>query len=393
MVAPPKNQFIGSFQEHRQNDNGSEKTSSGEPHPTPLSLAEETQNISFSDIEKSKNVADEGTLVQNPLSKSLPPVSDAANLPRSGILSSSPAPLVVDLGHFLFLEASVAAKAVLHGSIIPSPTKTLVFKDSRGRASTASGSEPETYEQQAAVPGGGTGNLNPADASKLLNGSIPENPISSQILEDSSVPANKTVVFDFSSNPIPACAGGANKKSHVQVSKEAGILNLMKDPVSLKIGPQNPMSDLRGSVPSNIWARYLDVVWNDATVIVYEILKYSASDVQNPALEPPVATPAVKGPQADLGSLQIVAPVPAPGIPKSFADAVSSRSAENPAVVDGSDSHSPIGQTNFSRGIPTAIFSKEDGAQVSSFFKFALIGKFSYGKPDSFEISSEPLNN
>ncbi|KAL6573149.1 hypothetical protein OROMI_012765 [Orobanche minor] len=77
---------------------------------------------------------------------------------------------------------------------------------------------------------------------------------------------------------------------------------------------------------------------------------------------------AVIGQPADSANptnLQIVSPVQAPGNLVSFSAVVSGRLSENSfdGAVKGSDS--PIGQAVFSGSIPTAVFSKEDGAQMA----------------------------
>ncbi|KAL6550531.1 hypothetical protein OROMI_021019 [Orobanche minor] len=47
-----------------------------------------------------------------------------------------------------------------------------------------------------------------------------------------------------------------------------------------------------------------------------------------------------------------------------------------------------IGSTDFSGVLPTAVFTKEGCENVSAVYKNALIGKFSFGKPDNFAISN-----
>ncbi|KAL6582741.1 hypothetical protein OROMI_004819 [Orobanche minor] len=69
---------------------------------------------------------------------------------------------------------------------------------------------------------------------------------------------------------------------------------------------------------------------------------------------------------------------PAPAT-KSFRDAI----APEP-VVDV-----PFGSVDFSGGTPTAVFTREECEAVSDYYKFALIGKFTYGKPTNQVISEQ----
>ncbi|KAL6578125.1 hypothetical protein OROMI_010453 [Orobanche minor] len=52
-----------------------------------------------------------------------------------------------------------------------------------------------------------------------------------------------------------------------------------------------------------------------------------------------------------------------------------------------------IGTTDFSGPLPTAVFTKEECDNVSAVYKNALIGKFSFGKPDNFAIANCLFNN
>ncbi|KAL6510627.1 hypothetical protein OROHE_021244 [Orobanche hederae] len=52
-----------------------------------------------------------------------------------------------------------------------------------------------------------------------------------------------------------------------------------------------------------------------------------------------------------------------------------------------------IGSTDFSGPLPTAVFTKEECENVSVIYKNALIGKFSFGKPDNFAIANCLFNN
>ncbi|KAL6580717.1 hypothetical protein OROMI_006640 [Orobanche minor] len=115
------------------------------------------------------------------------------------------------------------------------------------------------------------------------------------------------------------------------------------------------VADLRGVVSEEVWARFPEAVWNDAAVIASEILKYSPSDV-SPTTPPPVP-PVVSAPVVALVNGQ------KPANPTSFADAVKGNSDADPVAVDGQETEGPIGLTDFSGSVPTAIFSKEDAAQ------------------------------
>ncbi|KAL6576393.1 hypothetical protein OROHE_000174 [Orobanche hederae] len=142
-------------------------------------------------------------------------------------------------------------------------------------------------------------------------------------------------------------------------------------------GDVSPSADLRGAVSSETWARFPEEVWNEAAAIMAEILKHTPPGVPLQKVSHPLPASgstgapvsladAVIGQPADSANptnLQIVSPVQAPGNPVSFAAVVSGRSSENSfdGAVKGSDS--PIGQAVFSGSIPTAVFSKEDGAQ------------------------------
>ncbi|KAL6551288.1 hypothetical protein OROMI_021776 [Orobanche minor] len=69
---------------------------------------------------------------------------------------------------------------------------------------------------------------------------------------------------------------------------------------------------------------------------------------------------------------------PAP-VTKSFRDAI----APEPVV------EVPFGSVDFSGGTPTAVFTKEECDAVSEYYKYALIGKFTYGKPTNQVISEQ----
>ncbi|KAL6564968.1 hypothetical protein OROMI_016418 [Orobanche minor] len=71
-------------------------------------------------------------------------------------------------------------------------------------------------------------------------------------------------------------------------------------------------------------------------------------------------------------------PSPAPGSSKSFLEAAS---ASQPDAV--------LGTVDFSDTYPTVIFTADECEQVSSFYRFAIIGKFSYGKPSNHMITQQ----
>ncbi|KAL6580245.1 hypothetical protein OROMI_008269 [Orobanche minor] len=53
------------------------------------------------------------------------------------------------------------------------------------------------------------------------------------------------------------------------------------------------------------------------------------------------------------------------------------------------DDDTRLGSLDFSDLNPTAVFTKEECADVSEYYKFALIGKFTYGKPSNQVISQQ----
>ncbi|KAL6528987.1 hypothetical protein OROMI_028873 [Orobanche minor] len=86
---------------------------------------------------------------------------------------------------------------------------------------------------------------------------------------------------------------------------------------------------------------------------------------------PPVAQPVVVG--GNSGD-----PPPAAVLSKSFLEATSAPQSD--AV---------LGSVDFSTTFPTVIFTADECEQVSSFYRFAIIGKFSYGKPSNHMISQQ----
>ncbi|KAL6586072.1 hypothetical protein OROMI_002716 [Orobanche minor] len=69
-------------------------------------------------------------------------------------------------------------------------------------------------------------------------------------------------------------------------------------------------------------------------------------------------------------------PSQAPVSSKSFLEATT-----------GSQTDAVLGSVDFSTSVPTVIFTADECEQVSSFYRFAIIGKFSYGKPSNHMIS------
>ncbi|KAL6565557.1 hypothetical protein OROHE_004612 [Orobanche hederae] len=91
-----------------------------------------------------------------------------------------------------------------------------------------------------------------------------------------------------------------------------------------------------------------------------------------PSVEQPVVMGGNKDPSGSEG------PSPAPSSPKSFLDATSASTQD-----------ACLGSVDFSSANPTVIFTKDECDQVSSFYQFALIGKFSYGKPSNHMIAQQ----
>ncbi|KAL6572348.1 hypothetical protein OROMI_013306 [Orobanche minor] len=81
----------------------------------------------------------------------------------------------------------------------------------------------------------------------------------------------------------------------------------------------------------------------------------------------PVSTATTKLPVAPTVSFQAAKSGEEPSAPLSYSEATAGNS-------DG-----VLGTVDFSSGIPTVIFTKNECEQVSSYYRFALIGKFSYG--------------
>ncbi|KAL6550654.1 hypothetical protein OROMI_021142 [Orobanche minor] len=250
------------------------------------------------------------------------------------------------------------------------------------------------------------------------------------------------------SNPVlgPGSAlvsGGAGSAQNPASCSKVGIGSTPPDPKSVVNGTRNPVfmppvvavgenvlfnpADLRGAVSSETWARFPEEVWKEAAVIVSEILKLNSGGppLADPLPAPvsgdssssasfweeaarladhlekggiPAAGDVSSAPPINSGISSVIPPVVKPSAnpvtPEdplnngpvlkalSFADLVSkeSGSIEN------------IGTTDFSGPLPTAVFYKEECEIVSVVYKNALIGKFSYGKPDNFAIANSLFN-
>ncbi|KAL6576886.1 hypothetical protein OROMI_011162 [Orobanche minor] len=98
-----------------------------------------------------------------------------------------------------------------------------------------------------------------------------------------------------------------------------------------------------------------------------------AGSVVPPLVAQPLVADGCKDPTGGEGS--------APFSAKSFLDAASASSLD-----------ACLGSVDFSSANPTVIFSKDECDQVSSFYQFALIGKFSYGKPTNHMIAQQLKN-
>ncbi|KAL6493349.1 hypothetical protein OROGR_033108 [Orobanche gracilis] len=132
-----------------------------------------------------------------------------------------------------------------------------------------------------------------------------------------------------------------------------------------------------------------------------EILAEAPSSKSVPALDlvvPNVAQPLLVAPEALVGD---VAPPGASGTSPLLANIFGEPSRaktpvgnppEAPTFADllskGPTRESKIGTVDLSGSLPTAVFSLEECAEVSAIYKFALIGKFSFGKPDNFAIAN-----
>ncbi|KAL6559611.1 hypothetical protein OROGR_004728 [Orobanche gracilis] len=184
-----------------------------------------------------------------------------------------------------------------------------------------------------AVWSGSTSESGLASGGHLAGGSVQ--------LEEGKIPSS--VLQSFVS-PSPNFAGGPS----VVTAKNNLFMGVLNGPSA-----QRPsFVDLVSQEPTKA----------AAALIAEKILKYTPAEVHKPPDLPLSETP-------DAAQ-------------HSFADAVKGQSLD-----------SPIGQTDFSGDIPTAVFTDKDCAQVSAVFKNALIGKFSYGKPDTNVISKHLQNS
>ncbi|KAL6570175.1 hypothetical protein OROMI_014689 [Orobanche minor] len=98
--------------------------------------------------------------------------------------------------------------------------------------------------------------------------------------------------------------------------------------------------------------------------------KSAGPESEGANVPPPVVQPVVVGGSGD--------PSPAPGSSKSFLEATS---ASQPDAC--------LGSVDFSATYPTVIFTADECEHVSSFYRFAIIGKFSYGKPSNHMITQQ----
>ncbi|KAL6550651.1 hypothetical protein OROMI_021139 [Orobanche minor] len=222
----------------------------------------------------------------------------------------------------------------------------------------------------------------------------------------------------------------------------AGVLNLLKDPVPHKSGAQSSVVVLPGAVsqhtgpaPQNIDSRIPPAV---NPVFALDPVGGHIGALKNPVaisvdnlVGAQISSGGVIGPQnisaglQPLGNLTVT-----PGMLAKFPEAVWKQAAaiaveilkhgssSEATLVHGSDGQSqsaaPVPMVapvllrmrskvlGLSRWvsrrltrliIPTAVFSKEDAELVSAVFKFALIGKYSYGKPDTIEIRKHLQNS
>ncbi|KAL6501476.1 hypothetical protein OROGR_026609 [Orobanche gracilis] len=210
-----------------------------------------------------------------------------------------------------------------------------------------------------------------------------------------------------------------------------------------------PSSDLRDVVSRETWARFPEAVWKDAAVIVAEILK-QANPGGSPVSQHPTPDSEVAGGSSSSSAFWEEAaklagrlekgenladgdissalpknqgtsnPISAASLETAHAPLMKETPVVNPPVpppvkpatpVDplnnGPDPKAPsfadlvskesgsvesIGTTDFSGALPTTVFSKEECDIVSAVYKNALIGKFSFSKPDNFAIANSLFN-
>ncbi|KAL6579788.1 hypothetical protein OROMI_007812 [Orobanche minor] len=275
---------------------------------------------------------------------------------RSGV-SSTPV-VVVDLGCFLFLRRYTMFPATnqVEGSRL---WEDLLWKAPflRRVAETppkTSGSKP-SLEAFAASNGlsAQTGS-DPVDLNLLKGSASSENPVD-------PTPVANTGFLEGSSPPLGVPSGSV---------KQVGA------------------ADLRMAVSPEVWARFPEAVWNDAALIASEILK----------LPPPAGS--ASSPFLTVGQDGGVVVLPVPPVVKPVTPSDSSANGPDPEapsfaalVTKKNVGVERIGSTDFSGPLPTAVFTKEECENVSAVYKNALIGKFSFGKPDNFAIVNCLFNN
>ncbi|KAL6579795.1 hypothetical protein OROMI_007819 [Orobanche minor] len=231
-----------------------------------------------------------------------------------------------------------------------------------------------------------------------------------------------------SGSPLTLGAMVAKDGVPAQIGPDVVGSNLLRDPISSNIpvvpapvankilegsapafglpsGSVNPVcaADLRRAVSSEVWARFPEAVWKDAAVIASEILKlppparsggspipqvgkgmdplipsnnsnnFSPNTVLTGASVVPTVPPVVK---------PVTPSDPSANGPDPKAPTFAALVSNDPASVER------IGSTDFSGFLPTAVFTKKECESVSAVYKNALIGKFSFGKPDNFAIAN-----
>ncbi|KAL6579793.1 hypothetical protein OROMI_007817 [Orobanche minor] len=180
----------------------------------------------------------------------------------------------------------------------------------------------------------------------------------------------------------------------------AQILEGSSPAICIPYGSVKPVcaADLRRAVYPEVWARFPEAVWKDAAVIASEILNLPppAGSARSPI--PPIGQgmdPLIPPNTFSPDFVPPVAPVVKPVTP-------SDSSANNPdpeapsfaaLVTKKNVDVERIRSTDFSGPLPTAVFTKEECENVSAVYKNALIGKFSFGKPDNFAIANCLFNN
>ncbi|KAL6550649.1 hypothetical protein OROMI_021137 [Orobanche minor] len=304
----------------------------------------------------------------------------------------------VDLGSFIFPEVSAAFRAAAGASSkestgLPGSTPVVSNAVPTVSASIAPVIDGPSKFPFGTVNGAQIGNLssgygldasNPIPSSSVLViGGAPQNvgpaqtqvhtpgvggvpqsvfegfpEISSNLLKD-PVPHKSGAQYPYAVNPVgvPNPAGTQIPPAVNPVGAPIPIGGL----IGAAQNPGPPVSNF--SVTPGMLAKFPESVWIQAAAIASEILKHGSPS----ALE--------QGPPQPLqGSGSLVS---------SALDLVPA--APVAAVLIGQSPAPPPILRGCVESLPTAVFSKEDGEQVSAIFKFALIGKFSYGKPDTID--------